>query len=259
MATIDIGDPLPNLAVLVENPPGTPVNVGAMALTVFLPDGTSAVQPAPSNPSTGSYVASTPYFATTGGLHRIRWVATGTNACVLEQFRSVGDPVDIAELRAALKISGTASDDLLYQWSAAATEWVEDKAGRAVRPRTVVDVKPGGKYAVALSQLPVKAVTSVSVNGTLAAASDYELHAATGLLYRGTARSALNWPDGFVTVTYSVDADAVPANYRQACVEYVRYLAGRYRGSSGQPQAGARPEDALATAEDLVGPKIPRF
>ena len=53
MATIDIGDPLPNLAVLVENPPGTPVNVGTMTLTITLPDLTTAT-PAVSNPSTGN-------------------------------------------------------------------------------------------------------------------------------------------------------------------------------------------------------------
>lgn len=249
MAAIDIGDPLPNLAVLVENPPGTPVNVGTMTLTITLPDGTTT-SPAVTNPSTGSYVAT--YAAVQGGLHRCRWVATGANACVLEQWRSVGDPVDIAELRTSLKIPTTASDDLLWQWVAAATDWAEERSGLAMRAGTVVDRKPGGKYAVALSRTPVKSITSVSVNGTAAAASDYEVDPTTGLLYRGTQRAPMRWADGWVSVTYVPQTDLVPARLRQGIVEYVRYLSANMRGSSGQPQAGATRADALEAAEKLV-------
>lgn len=253
MATIDIGDPLPNLAVLVENPPGTPVNVGAMVLTITLPDGTTT-SPAVTNPSTGNYAST--YVAVMGGLHRARWVGTGANACVLEQWRSVGDPVDIAELRTALKIAGTTTDDQLYQWAAAATEWVEREAGGiALRPRTVVDVRAGGKYAVALSRRPVKSVTTVTENGTTLTAADYEVNPVTGLLYRGTARSGSSWADGATAVraTYVVDADLVEARYRLAIVEYVRYLAAGYRGSSGQPAAGGSPLEALERARELIG------
>jgi len=255
VATIDIGDPLPNLAVLVENPPGTPVNVGTMTLTITLPDLTTAT-PAVSNPSTGNYTTTAPYLAPMGGLYRARWVGTGANACVLEQWRSVGDPVDVAELRTALKIAGTTTDDLLYQWSAAATEWCEREAGGiALRPRTVVDVRAGGKYAVALSRRPVKSVTAVTENGTTLTAADYEVNPQTGLLYRGTARSGSTWAEGptAVRATYVVDADLVEARFRLAIVEYVRYLAAGYRGSSGQPAAGGSPLEALERARELIG------
>ena len=257
MAAIDIGDPLPNLAVLVEDPPGTPVDVGAMALTITLPDGTTA-SVTPSRTDVGTWEAE--YVATMGGLHVCRWVATGANACVKVQYRSVGDPVDIDEVRVGLKVGGTASDDILYQLIAAAVNEVERKSGRALRKRSVTDIRAGGKYAVALSQVPVASVTSVTEDGTALAASDYELQPRTGLLYRGSASSPGMWSGGptGVRVTYVVDADAVPANLRQAALELTRALAGRYRGSSGQPSAGDV-ADAYELVRQLVGPRIPRF
>lgn len=260
MPAIDIGDPLPGLAVTFTSDgtaTGTPVDPGGgVVLTIYLPDG-STVEPSVTHGGTGQWSAT--YVPTVGGLFRAVWVGSGTNGRVIEQTFSVGDPVGIDELRAALKLTGAASDTLLYLWVASATDWAESKSGRALRTRTVVDVKAGGKYAVALSQLPIKSVTSVSVNGDTLAADGYELHAATGLLYRGAARSGLSWPLGWVTVSYVVDADVVPANIRDGIVEYVRYRAASYRGSTGQPAAGGDPQAALELARSLIGPKIPRF
>lgn len=252
MAAIDVGDPLPGLAVRVENPPGTPVNVGEMAVTVTLPDGSSTALTA-TNPTTGSYVLSGPYFATTGGLHRVRWVATGANACVKEQYRSVGDPVDIDEVRAELRITGSASDDLLYRHIAAATDRVESWTGRSLRAQTLTVVRDGGKYAVSLPRTPVASVVSVSVNGTAVAADTWTLVERTGILHRGAIGSGAYWPSGQVSVTYTT-APAVADRYRQAVVEYVRYLLAGQRGSTGQPSAGASPEEALARSRQLAGP-----
>ncbi len=77
----------------------------------------------------------------------------------------------------------------------------------------------------------------------------------TGLLYRGTARSGSTWAEGptAVRATYVVDADLVEARFRLAIVEYVRYLAAGYRGSSGQPAAGGSPLEALERARELIG------
>lgn len=251
MAAIDIGDPWPNLSVEVENPPGTAVDVGAMVLTITLPDGTPAT-PAVQRTGVGAWSVVTPYLFTLGGLHRARWVATGANACVLEQYRSVGDPVDIAELRTALKIAGTTSDDLLWQWVAAAVDWAQDRSGRALRATTLTERKSGGKYAVALARTPVKAVTLVQENGTTVPSTEYEVDPSTGLLYAGTMRNPGVWDAGWVSVTYTTDVDLVPARYRDGIVEFVRYRAANHRGSSGQPAAGAVADDALRAAEKLV-------
>lgn len=258
MPAIDVGDPLPNLAVRVENPPGTLVNVGLMTLTITRPDGATDT-PAVANPSTGEYTTLAPYLATAGGLYRARWVASGANACVKERVYSVGDPVDIDEVRTELKIAGTTTDDLLYRLISAATDEVERMTGRALRQRTVTDVVAGGKYAVALSRVPVGAVVSVAENGTALAPGDWTLVPGSGLLYRGNGLGT-RWAEGpaAVTVTYSTSTEPILLSHRQAIVEIVRELVGRYRGSSLQPSAGDV-TDAARVARQLVGARLPGF
>jgi uncharacterized phiE125 gp8 family phage protein len=258
---IDIGDPLPNLAVRVENPPGTLVDVGTMVLTVTAPSGTATVVPN-TRTALGLYSATAPHFATEGGLYRARWVATGANACVKEQLYSVGDPVDIDDVRKAVKVSGTATDDVLYACIAAATAYVERESGRALRQRTLTDVRAGGKYAVALSQVPVGTVLAVSENGSALVPADYTVNPQTGLLYRGSGRGGATWAAGptAVVVQYTTSSAPVPDNLRQAIVEGIRHLVGRFRGSTGQPAAGPIPTDDMpAIVDTLIGARIPRF
>lgn len=261
MPTIDVGDPLPDLAVLVENPPGTPVNVGTMVLTVTDPSGVATVVPV-TNTGTGLYRATNPVPATDGGTWLARWVATGANACVKERTYSVGDPVDIDEVRAALKIpQTTATDDVLYGRIAAATAMVERLSGRALRRRTVLDERDGGRYAVALTQVPVDAIVSVTEDGVTLTSDAWTLKRSTGLLYRSTPTSGATWAAGAgnVAVRYTVAGDPVPAHLHDAIVEATRLLIGGYRGSSAQPAAGASPADIERRVELLVGARLPRF
>lgn len=261
MPTIDVGDPLPDLAVLVENPPGTPVNVGTMVLTVTDPSGGATIVPT-SNPGTGQYRATNPVYATEGGTWLARWVATGANACVKERTYAVGDPVDIDEVRAALKIpQTTATDDVLYGRIAAATELVERLSGRALRRRTVLDERDGGRYAVALTQVPVDAIVSVTEDGVALTSDDWTLKRSTGLLYRSTPTSGATWAAGAgnVAVRYTVASGPVPDRLRDAIIEGTRMLIAGYRGSSGQPAAGSTMADVQARLEMLVGAKLPRF
>lgn len=258
MPAIDVGDPLPNLAVRVENPPGTLVNVGLMTLTITRPDGATDA-PTVANLSTGNYTTAVPYVATAGGLYRARWVATGANACVKERIYSVGDPVDIDEVRTELKIATTTTDDLLYRLIGAATDEVERMTGRALRQRTVTDVRAGGKHAVPLSRIPVGAIVSVTEHGTVLASGDWTLVPGSGLLYRGDG-SGTSWAPGpaAVAVTYTTSTEPIAPSHRQAIVEIVRELVGRYRGSSGQPSAGDV-TDAARVARGLVGARLPGF
>lgn len=257
MAAIDIGDPLPNLSVRVENPPGTPVDVGAMTLTMTLPDGTTTPV-TPTRTDVGTWSAT--YIATMAGLHVATWVATGANASVKVQYRSVGDPVDISDVRSSLKVAGVTSDDVLYLCIAAAVDALELRTGRTLRTRTVVDVKPGGKYAVPLSSVPVQSVTSVVDNGVTLAPSDYTLNGRTGLLYRGSGSGSQVFAGGpaGVVVTYVAGPAVVDSNDRLAVVEMTRFLVSRFRGSSGQPSAGDV-ADAFEVVRQLVGPRMPRF
>lgn len=170
-----------------------------------------------------------------------------------------GDPVTVEEIRSELKITLTTTDDLLARLISAATDEVERMTGRALRPRTVTDVRPGGKYAVGLSQIPVEAVASVTENGTALTPADWTLSPTSGLLYRGSGQGS-TWADGpvAVVVTYSTTTATIAPSHRQAIVEIVRELVGRYRGSSGQPSAGEL-TDAARVARSLVGAGLPRF
>jgi hypothetical protein len=258
--TIDVGDPLPDLAVRVENPPGTLVDVGTMVLTVTDPTGTPSVVPN-TNTAVGLYRATSPVVTTEGGTWVARWVATGANACVKERLYAVGDPVDIDEVREALKIAQTtATDGVLYGRVAAATSMVERLSGRALRRRTVTDKRSGGKYAVALTQVPVDAIVSVTEDGVTLTSDSWTLRESTGLLYRNTPQSGAVWAVGAgnVVVRYTVAAGPVPDHLRDAIIEATRMLIAGYRGSSGQPKAGSV-EDVERRIEQLIGARIPRF
>lgn len=261
MPTIDVGDPLPDLAVRVENPPGTPVNVGVMTLTVTDPAGVPTVV-ANTNTGPGLYRSTNPVYATDGGVWVARWVGTGANACVKERTYSVGDPVDIDEVRDALKIAQTvATDTVLYRRVAAATSMVERLSGRALRRRTVLDERDGGRYAVALTQVPVDAVLSVTEDGVALTSDAWTLKRSTGLLYRNTPTSGAVWARGAgnVAIRYTVAAGPIPDHLYDAIVEATRLLIAGYRGSSGQPAAGAALQDIERRVELLVGAKLPRF
>lgn len=269
MPSIDVGDPLPNLAVEVENPPGTAVNVGTMTLTITLPDGTTTT-PAVTNPATGRYTTAAPFVATLYGQYLARWAGTGANACVKERAYSVGDPVDLDEIRDAVRVRQTEADDLLLDLLAAATDRVELVSGRSLRRRTVVETRPGGKYAVALSQVPVTAVTAVTENGTALSTTpgvDWTLDPATGLLYRGGVPGMGTWYPGplSVAVTYTSGPAIVPARFRQAIVEQTRHLLEQYRAASGTPTANgdtAWDPSRVSVARrvvELVGARVPRF
>lgn len=269
MPSIDVGDPLPNLAVTVENPPGTPVAVGAMALTITLPDGSTA-SPAVTSPSTGTYTTAAPYIATLYGTYLARWVATGANACVKERTYSVGDPVDLDDLRDHVKVRQSEADDLLLEFLAAATERVEVVSGRALRRCTLVETRPGGKYAVALSQLPVQSVTAVTENGTALSTTpgvDWTLDGRTGLLYRGSVPGMGTWYPGplAVGVTYVCGPTIVEARFRQAIVEQARHIVEQYRAASGAPTAGGdsafdpRRVSVARRVAELCGARVPRF
>ena len=165
--------------------------------------------------------------------------------------------VDLAEVRAELKIAGTTTDDLLSRLIEAATDEVERMTGRSLRQRTVTDVVAGGKYAVALSRLPVGAVVSVAEDGTTLTPGDWTLVPGSGLLYRGLGTSWATGPAA-VVVTYSTSTEPIAASHRQAIVEIVRELVGRYRGASSQPSAGDV-TDAARVARALVGARLPGF
>lgn len=247
----DLGDVV-TLAVEITSDGTTLANATSVTLTVTLPDGTSSGSLSPANPSTGVYTYS--YTPTQVGLHNVRWVATGTNAGVFKTEFDVTDPalttiVSLAELRTALKITATTSDELLREILDEATDLAERRVGRALRRKTVVESHAGGSSGILLRQPPALSITSVVENGTTLDASAYFVRESSGVLYRGTAEAPYGWPYGTVVVTYVAGYADPPSAAKRGVKAIAKWLyqseqnmGGRFGVDESQYAGDALPD-----------------
>jgi uncharacterized phiE125 gp8 family phage protein len=254
VATIDLGDPLPNLAVEVTDATGVLANAGAVVLTITLPGGTTT-PPAVTNASTGVYTAS--YLPTQRGRHTAVWIATGANASVFSTTYNVVDPaasiVGLAEVQAYLKVYSTADQDDVRAVAEAASDAVEREYGQW-RRTTVVEVRDGGGCGIILLTTPVLSVTSVVESGvTLTAGTDYVLGRA-GILYRGSATSTRTWLSGIgtVTITYVAGASIIPEAVSEAVLHIARQLWEQRRGGTRQQTDDYLPDDVIPRSARLL-------
>lgn len=238
---INLGDPVPDLALMVYNAVGALQNAGAVALTITLPDGTTA-SPAITNDGPGLYSAV--YITTMAGRHTVHWAATGANACVLDDEFDVESPafgiVSLAVVKNELKILRNADDEILMGHILTASDLCEGPEGtnRTWR-RTIVtnEVHTGGTTSVQLARNPLLSITSVTADGSTLTANDYDVDLDSGRLYcsngglfpfSGRRRTLL--------VSYVAGATVIPAGVRSGTVEMVRHLYSPRRGGSGIPR-----------------------
>lgn len=238
---INLGDPVPDLALEVYNAAGTLQNASAVVLTITLPDG-SAVTPAVTNDGPGLYSAV--YLTTMAGRHTVHWAATGTNACVLDDEFDVESPafgiVSLAVVKEELKIYRTNDDEKILRMILAASDLCEGPEGtnRTWR-RTIVtnEAHSGGARSVQLHRNPVQSITSVVADGTALTADDYDLDPGAGRLY-SVDGGFFPWSGRRQTllVSYVAGASAVPAGVRWGVTELVRHMLSSSRGGSGIPR-----------------------
>jgi hypothetical protein len=257
---VDLGD-VYTLAVEITSDGTTLANATSVSLTVTLPDGTTSGSLTPSNPSTGVYQYD--YTPSQVGRHSVRWVATGTNAGAFTDVFDVADPallpvVSLAELKTALKLTGTTSDEILRGKLDTATALVERRLGRAIRRKTLTETHAGGGPGILLRQPPALSVSSVTENGTSVAASGYFLRTSAGVLYRGSATAPSCWASGDVVVTYVAgsadpDPDICDCVLRVAKWLYQseQNLGGRF-GVEESPYAGDAVPDWLFRTVDSM-------
>lgn len=219
--SFDLGDTVA-LSVTVKNEDGTPENATSASYTITKPDGTTE------GPTTVSGVAGVydyDYAPATAGRYAYRFVATGTNACVVTDVFAVADPTmlpvaSLAEVREHIGMSSsdTSRDEQLRRWLAWATDLVEQRCNKAFRRQTVVETHSGGAE-ILLRKPPVLSVTSVVESGTTLDASGYFASATSGVLRRGTTTAPYCFAPGVnnVVVTYV----AGYANPPQVAVETV--------------------------------------
>ena len=248
--SFDLGDTVA-LSVTVKNEDGTPENATSASYTITKPDGTTE------GPTTVSGVAGVydyDYAPATAGRYAYRFVATGTNACVVTDVFDVADPallpvVSLAELRTALKLSATTSDELLREILDEATDLAERRVGRALRRKTVVESHAGGSSGILLRQPPALSITSVVENGTTLDSSAYFVRESSGVLYRGTATAPYCWPHGTVVVTYVAGYADPPSAAKRGVKAIAKWLyqseqnmGGRFGVDESQYAGDALPD-----------------
>jgi hypothetical protein len=246
--SIDLGDVWTHRFTVKVN--GTLTNA-TTALTVTLPDGTTS-SPSLTNTSTGLYDVA--YTTTAVGRHTARLVvsgaATGTDTVVFDVADSALLPiVSLDELRTALKITATTSDELLREILDEATDLAERRVGRALRRKTVVESHAGGSSGILLRQPPALSITSVVENGTTLDASSYFVRASSGVLYRGTDTAPYCWPSGTVVVTYVAGYADPPSAAKRGVKAIAKWLyqseqnmGGRFGVEDSQYAGDALPD-----------------
>lgn len=220
-----------------RDPDGVLVTASIAAVTVTLPDGTTA-SPTPSATGTGTYMAD--YATAAAGRHSVRWLFTGPSHAYTDMFdvREAAPPVlmSLATAKKHLKKNESSDDDEIRDWIEACTRAVEQFVGPVIVRTVAETVDFRSARSVALQQIPVVALTSivaVRTGGMSYAVGDLDLDPQTGIVTRKDG-GALNGPLRF---TYSAGRAIVSANIRSAGKIILQHL-WRTRQGPGRPQRG---------------------
>lgn len=257
----DLGD-VATLNLSVKDPTtGLPADATSVALTVTLPDGTTAT-PSVSHPSTGTYTAA--YTPTVAGRYLITWVATGTNAGVFADVLVVDDVtsqqqpiVSLNDVKAHLGIAQSGTDDRLRNFALLASEIVEGYTGRTYRRTVITETHDGGDEKIRLYRTPVQSVTSITELGV--AVTAFVLDPVAGTVQRGTQYGPYyRWLPGLqnIVITYVTGppGGVIPARVRLATLELTRHLWDTMRGGYSIPKSQGSMDDW----DPRAGYSIPR-
>lgn len=258
---IDLGDTY-RLTVNVKDPAGVLVNDATTAVTVTLPDGTTAT-PTVSNASTGVYRAD--YTTTQAGRHLVRWVTTapaspevGTDTFDVQE---AAPPLILSldEAKTQLKITNTTHDEELRAYIEGVTRVVERGDGKihgvgAVVRRTVVWTFRGGFSCVPLPVTPVLSLASAALvtDGSAISTANWEVDQA-GVLYDKT-KAAL--PSEAWRLTWVAGRAVVTANIRTAAKVILQHAweTTRPQSALAATQGGRRPQGDAATGMGFLIP-----
>ncbi|MDX3585968.1 hypothetical protein [Streptomyces europaeiscabiei] len=225
------------------DPAGTLTTATTAAVTVTLPDGTTASPAASETATDGRYQAD--FVTTAAGRHTVRWVWSGPAHAYTDMFdvREAAPPaiMSLADGRRHLKKTDTADDEEIRSWIGACTRAVEMFVGPVV-PRTVTErARFTRARSVALTLTPclgLVSATSPRPGGVSYAVDDLDLDLETGLV-ETTAGSLLYGP---LDVTYRVGRLVVGDNITSASRIILQHL-WRTRQGPGRPQRGTEDFD----------------
>lgn len=246
----DLGDTV-RLAADCRDAAGTLANASTVALTITLPDGTTAT-PAVTNPpgQTGKYTLD--YTSVQAGRHAVRWLFTTPNNAYTDSFdvREAWPPaiLSLADAKKHLSKTSTTDDDEIRSWVESITAGIEGLCGPVI-VRTVTERHDVHRVpTIALRQTPVLSLTSVVpilTGGTTYAVSDLDVDTVTGVVQRldgGTLTGPLR-------VTYTAGRRIVPAAMSSAARIILQHL-WRTRQGPVRPTRGG---DDYSVTEPVAG------
>ena len=136
--------------------------------------------------------------------------------------------ITLADAKTHLSITTEATDAELQSFVDVACALVQGYADRAWDVGTVTETFDGGGTVFLLRQTPITALTSVTVSGTLLAATGYQADLSKGIItcYAETLEGT-----GNVSIVYAVGGTA-PALAQHAAKETVRHLWQTQRGNA---------------------------
>lgn len=221
-----------------RDPSGTLTTAGTATVTITLPDGTSVSPAAAETTPLGTYIAD--HVTAQPGRHTVRWVFTSPAHAYTDSFDVAPAQstalLSLADAKRHLNLTSSTDDDEVRAWIDATTEAVEWFVGPVV-PRVVVEDHASTSPSVlALRQVPVLELTSVS--GILSGSTSYEvgtlsLDALGGLVTRlDGARFT-----GPLRVTYEAGRRIVPPVVTAAARIILQHLWRTQQGP-GRPQLG---------------------
>lgn len=261
VGSIPLGQPVTLTVTFTSG--GTPTDPTTVAVTIQLPDLTTA-SPSIVHDSTGAYhVVYTP---TQAGRHVVRWVSTGTAAAAYEDVFDVDAAfnhagiVSLAEVKAQLNKTDSNDDAELLAFIEAASDEVARIVGD-VLPTTYTESHNGGAHQIILRHTPVLSITSLTENwgpqtytltnqpvGQSADPYGYSIdNPEAGVVTRRTS-SSLPYPFypgvGNVLVTYVAGRPTVPFGVQAAVKIIAAHLWETQHGvGGGRPNVYGEPVD----------------
>ena len=158
------------------------------------------------------------------------------------------DLVLIDDVRDALGITDSSEDENLARWISQASGAVAKHLNRVLAQETVAETFRLSTVAEALllTRYPVAAILSVTEFDTALVSTDYELHAASGVLTRLSDDELICWSSGFAL-------DDVPDEIARAVI----MLVSQYRFSGERdPQLRSETTDGAGSSSYFDGQEI---
>lgn len=244
MSIATVGDKVRKQCPLVRDLTDALVNTPTVTLAVTKPDGT-AVSPAPTVTNSGAGGVYTADFTVdAAGIWELIWTASGTVTATYYDQVDVeasgrATVVDLADLKAHLRLTGTADrDDQLREVILAVTDTLEPAVG-LVEPTTVTEYHQLDGALIVPSRRPLISVTSVTPDqsSTALASTDY---------VADTRKSFIRmrvWLTGLYSVVYRAGHNPWPAGLKYASLLVCQHEWQVRNGNGGRPSPDM---DALA-------------